>query len=89
VASGLGLNTVQLTVGHPQIHPQIGQVSKVTDFCGDGRAATPIACAPDVGQVLKATGDPISGLSTVLRCAGVDGKCGRGGLEYLPFLGQP
>jgi hypothetical protein len=30
----------------------------VRDFCGDGSAATPILCGPDIGQVLKAAGLP-------------------------------
>jgi hypothetical protein len=55
-------------------YPQIGQVLKVTGYCGDGRGATPkpIACGPDIGQVLNATGlpgsggCPISGLLTVV-----------------------
>jgi hypothetical protein len=46
----------------PQIgHPHIGQVLKMTGFCGDGGAAKPIACGPDVGHVLNATDLPGSG----------------------------
>jgi hypothetical protein len=59
------------TVDSPHIgNPKIRQVLKVTDFCG--RAATPLACGHDIGQVLKATrlpgsgGCPVWGLSTVL-----------------------
>jgi hypothetical protein len=33
--------------------PQIGQVLKVTAFCGDGHA---VERGPDIGQDLKATG---------------------------------
>jgi hypothetical protein len=32
-----------------------------TDFCGDGSGGTPIACNPDIGQVLRATSLPRSG----------------------------
>jgi hypothetical protein len=51
----------QYTVDSLRIgHHQIGQVLKVTGFCGDGRAVTPkpITCGPDLGQVLKPTGLP-------------------------------
>jgi hypothetical protein len=43
----------------PQIgHPQFEQVLKVTGFCSDERAATPIACSPDIGQLLKVAALP-------------------------------
>jgi hypothetical protein len=42
---------IQLTVLKAG-HPRIGEFLKVTGFCG--RAATPIACGPNIGQVLEA-----------------------------------
>jgi hypothetical protein len=60
--SGLSPTDQSPTVDSPQIgHSQIGEVLEVKGICGDERAATPIACGPDIGQILKATGLPGSG----------------------------